>query len=112
MAEAYVTRCSNIRPKLEKLQIADLVDMPNINNIFKHLPRPYTKKLQGIGNYISQNQKTNITGRSICYSVLKYPHRTGKTSDYRPGSHTHRLTSCNSMCINLKLPIGDANPAM
>jgi hypothetical protein len=36
MAEAYVTRCSNIRPKLEKLQIADLVDMPNINDIFKH----------------------------------------------------------------------------
>jgi hypothetical protein len=91
MAEAYVTRCSNIHPKQEKLQIADLVDMPKINDIFKHIPRSYTKKLQGIGNYTSQNKQTNITGRSICYSVLKYHHRTGKTSDYRPGSHTHLL---------------------
>jgi len=80
-------------------------------HIFKHLPQPYIKKLHGIGNYTSQNQKTNITRRSICYSVLKYPHRTGKTSGNRPCSHTHRHTSWNSISINLILSIGDANPA-
>jgi hypothetical protein len=32
-----------------------------------------SEKLHGIGNYKSQNQETNITGRSICYSLLKYP---------------------------------------
>jgi hypothetical protein len=47
--------------------------MPNINDIFKHLPRPYTIKLQGIENYTSQNQKEISTAEAYvtrCSNIL------------------------------------------